>query len=177
MFDVASQGGSVDRPAGGFPSRSILSWVVLGCALLWWPAARAGVLYRCTGVSGEAVFSSSKAGYHGCKAISTYAAPARHKRTPPAARASLTGVTGSVATTARDLTPRGTEATSLTRVRGTVETSAQRIGETPERHASLARYAVRPRPPPNFRWRLRPPERPVNGSIVNRTTRQHRRRR
>ncbi|MFC5526610.1 lytic transglycosylase domain-containing protein [Rhodanobacter ginsengisoli] len=84
------------------------------------------------------MFSSSKAGYHGCKAISTYAAPTRHQRTPPAARASLTGVTGSVATTARDLTSRGNESTSLTRVRGTVETSAQRVGEMPEPQASLA---------------------------------------
>jgi soluble lytic murein transglycosylase-like protein len=138
MFDVANQGGSVDPPAGGFPSRSILSWVVLGCALLWWPAARAGVLYQCTGVSGEAVFSSSKAGYHDCRVISTYATPVPRHLAPPAERAALTGVTGLVVTTARELMPHGTESTSLTGVLGTVETSAQPIGETPGQQMSLA---------------------------------------
>lgn len=138
MFGVANQGGSVDRPAGSFPSHSVLSWVALGCALLWWPAARAGVLYQCTGASREAVFSSSKAGYHGCKVISTYAVPVPRHLAAPAQRVSLTGVTGAVATTARDLMPRGSESTSLTRVRGTVETSAQQVGETQGQHTSLA---------------------------------------
>ncbi|MBQ4856465.1 lytic transglycosylase domain-containing protein [Rhodanobacter sp. B2A1Ga4] len=136
MFGVASQGGSADRPAGGFPLRSILCGVAFGCALLWWPAARAGVLYQCTGTSGEAVFSSSKAGYHGCKAISSYAAPSPRRRAPP--RASLGRVDGSAATTARRLVTDGTEAISLTGVRGTVETSARRIGEVQAEQTSLA---------------------------------------
>ncbi|KZC43121.1 MULTISPECIES: lytic transglycosylase domain-containing protein [Rhodanobacter] len=132
MFGVASQGGSADRPAGGFPTRSILCGIAFGCALLWWPAVRAGVLYQCNGVSGEAVFSSSKAGYRGCKAISSYAAPAPRRRAP------LDKVPGSAAPTARRLAADGAEATSLTGVRGTVETSARRIGEAPAEQVSLA---------------------------------------
>ena len=135
MFAVARHGGSVDRPAGGFPFRSILSGVVLGCALLCGPVVRAGTLYQCTGSSGETVFSSSKAGYHGCKVISSYAAPAPRQvppvpPVPPAARIALTGVSGSVATTARNLAAAGVERTSLTGVRGTVESSAQRVSLT-----------------------------------------------
>ncbi|MHB1057596.1 MAG: lytic transglycosylase domain-containing protein [Rhodanobacter sp.] len=140
MFDVASHGGSVDRPAGGFPSRSILCGVAFGCALLWWSPARAGTLYQCTGSSGETVFSSSRAGYHGCKAISSYAAraPVARRPAPPPPRVSLTGVAGSVRTTARSLAADGARATSLTGVRGSVETSAQRIGEPPVPRTSLA---------------------------------------
>jgi len=137
MFGVASHGGSADRPAGGFPLRSILCGVAFVCALLWWPAARAGVLYQCAGASGETVFSSSKVGYHRCKAISSYAAPTSRRRAP-SPQASLTRVTGSVATTARNLSADGTESTSLTGVRGTVETSALRIGEAQAEQTSLA---------------------------------------
>ena len=137
MFDVANHGGSVDRSVGSFPLRSILCGVAFGCALLWWPTARAGVLYQCTGASGETVFSSSKVGYHGCKAISSYAAPTSRRRAPPP-RVSLTGVTGSVATTARNLAAGGTGSISLTGVRGTVETSARRIGEAQAEQTSLA---------------------------------------
>ncbi|TPG47859.1 lytic transglycosylase domain-containing protein [Rhodanobacter glycinis] len=137
MFDVARHGGSVD-PAGSFPLRSILSWVALGCALLWWPTAHAGTMYQCTGSSGEAVFSSSKAGYHGCKAISTYAAPVPRRLALPPPSVSLTGVTGSVVTTAHNLAAGGVEPTSLIGVRGMVETSAQRIGQTQMQRVSLA---------------------------------------
>jgi hypothetical protein len=137
MFGVASHGGSVDRFAGGFPFRSILSWVALGCALLWWPTVRAGTLYQCTGSSGETVFSSSKAGYHGCKVISTYAAPAP-RRQVPLPRVSLIGVTSSVMTTARSLAADGVESTSLAGVRGTVETSARRIDQAQVPRVSLA---------------------------------------
>jgi hypothetical protein len=141
MFDVACHGGSVDRPAGGFPIRSILSWVALGCALLWWPTARAGTLYQCTGSSGETVFSSSKAGYRGCKVISNYAESVPRRQTPlpsPAARISLTGVSGSVATTARNLAADGLEPTSLVNVQGSVMTSAHGLGEANVQRASLA---------------------------------------
>lgn len=137
MFGVASHGGSVDRPAGGFPLRSILCGIAFGCALLWWPSARAGVLYQCTGASGETVFSSSKAGYRGCRVISSYAAPSPRRRAPPA-RTALGRVAGSAATTARSLAADAGEAASLTGVRGSVETSAQRIGGTPAEQTSLA---------------------------------------
>lgn len=137
MFDVARHGGSVD-PAGSFPFRSILSGVALGCALLWWPTARAGTMYQCTGSSGEAVFSSSKANYRGCKAISTYAAPAARRVALPPPPVSLTAVTGSVVTTARHLAADGAVPTSLTGVRGMVETSARRIGPAQLQPVSLA---------------------------------------
>ncbi|EIL96870.1 lytic transglycosylase domain-containing protein [Rhodanobacter thiooxydans] len=106
--------------------------------MLWWPAARAGVLYQCTGASGEAVFSSSKAGYRSCKAISSYAAPAPAPRRRALPRATVDKVAGSAATTARRLAADGAEVTSLTGVRGTVETSAHRIGEAPVKQASPA---------------------------------------
>ncbi|OOG54435.1 lytic transglycosylase domain-containing protein [Rhodanobacter sp. C03] len=142
MFDVANHGGSVDRPAGGFPLRSILSRVVLGCALLWagcWcTGARAGTLYQCTGASGEVAYSSSKAGYHGCRAISSYVAPTPRRQVPPVRVTSLNGVTGSVETTAHNLGADGAEPTSLANVQGRVATSAREIGEAKVQRASLA---------------------------------------
>ena len=137
MSDIARHGGSVD-PAGGFPWRSILSGIALGCALLWWPTAHAGTMYRCTGSSGEAVFSSSKTGYHGCKAISTYAAAVPRRVALPPAPVLLTAVTGSVTTTARALAADGAAPIALTGVRGTVETSAQRFGSAQVQRVSLA---------------------------------------
>ena len=142
MFDVASHGGSVDRSAGGFPIRSILLRVGLGCALLWagcWCAsAHAGTLYQCTGASGEVAFSSSKVGYHGCKAISTYAAPVPRRQELPPPRTSLIGVTGSVETTARSLAADGTRPTSLANVQGSVKTSARALGVASVQRVSLA---------------------------------------
>lgn len=138
MFGVASQGGSADRPAGGFPTRSILCGIAFGCALLWWPAARAGTLYQCAGASGEAVYSSSKVGYHGCKAIGGYAAPASRRRAAPP-RAALNRVAGTVQTTATPLQAQATGVASLAGVRGAVvETSARRLDAQPPGRASLA---------------------------------------
>ncbi len=163
MFDVASHGGSVDRRAGGFPIHSILFRVVLGCVLLagllWLPTAWAGTLYHCTGSSGEAVFSSSKAGYHGCKVISSYGTPPPRNKAP-APPVSLTQVTGSVMTTAHDLNGDhlkadggGAERSSLAGVQGSVATSAQRT----RRGVGAARFfgrrcRVRSKPPRSFRW-------------------------
>jgi hypothetical protein len=141
MFDVAKHGGSVDRPAGSFPLRSILFGIVLGCVLLWGAAARAGTLYQCTGSSGETVFSSSKAGYRGCKAISSYTVPApRHQAlpSPPSARIALMGVSGSVTTTAHSLATEGAEPASLANVQGSAETGARGLGEAKVQHAALA---------------------------------------
>ena len=135
MSDVPRHGGSVE-PSASFPFRSILAGVALGCALLWWSAAHAGTLYQCTGTSGETVFSSSKAGYHRCKAISSYAAPAPRRPAAVPAKVSLTGVTGSVATSARDLAA-GVAVTSLTGVRGSVESSALRIGDVQVQRSSI----------------------------------------
>ncbi len=84
----------------------------------------AGTLYHCTGSQGEAVYSSSTAGYRHCRRISSYAsAPVFHAAPPP--RVSLTGVTGSVSTTARDLSAVSVPRISLVNVQGSVTTTAQ----------------------------------------------------
>jgi Transglycosylase SLT domain len=166
MFDVASHGGSVDRPAGGFPIHSILFRVVLGCVLLagllWLSTARAGTLYHCTGSSGEAVFSSSAVGYRDCTKISSYGSTAPRNKAP-AVPVSLTQVTGSATTTAHDLnghdlnghdlnghdlsgdSPKtdgaragAAERSSLAGVQGSVETSARRLDAASVPHVSLA---------------------------------------
>ncbi len=138
MSDVACHGGSVDQAARGFPSRSILIWIGLACASLWCSAASAGILYRCTGASGEAVFSSSRAGYHGCKAISTYATSPPRRRAVKSAPTSLSGVSGSVTTSAYSLMAYGARPTSLGAVRATVETSAKQVGQATVQRVSLA---------------------------------------
>ncbi|QRP62963.1 lytic transglycosylase domain-containing protein [Rhodanobacter sp. FDAARGOS 1247] len=138
MFDVAGHGGSVGRLLRGFPLRTIPCGVALACGLLWWPSARAGVLYQCTGANGETVYSSSKVGYHGCRAISSYAAPAFRRKPAPRPRVSLTGVSSAVTTSARKLVDGSVEAAALTDVQGTVETSATPIGPAPAGKVSLA---------------------------------------
>jgi soluble lytic murein transglycosylase-like protein len=123
MFAVARQGESAGVASAAFPGWSILYRVALACALLagvlWLPAARAGALYQCTGAGGETVFSSTTAGYSGCRKVASYADPPR--RTSPArARkpvVSLAGVRGSVQTTARRV--------SLVGVEGAVDTTAR----------------------------------------------------
>ncbi len=144
MFDVAKHGGSVDRPAGGFPLSLILLGLILAgvvlCCALWSPVARAGALYQCIGASGEAVFSSSKAGYHDCKVISTYAEPVprRLPSRPPPPKPSLTGVTGSVETNAWKLAVDGSITIALDRVVGSVESSGRRLGDAQMRRESMA---------------------------------------
>jgi soluble lytic murein transglycosylase-like protein len=141
MLDVANHRGSVERSSRhGFPKHSILQRIVLGCALLagWCciPTARAGVLYRCTGVHGEAVYSSSAVGYKGCRKISTFNKPGPHRRAVPP-RTSLTGVSGSVVTTARTLGAVGTPV-SLAGVQADVETSARALGSPQSQQPSFA---------------------------------------
>jgi soluble lytic murein transglycosylase-like protein len=141
MFDVAAHGGSVDRSVGGFPIHSILSRIGLACVLfsgcLCWPAAQAGTLYHCTGISGEAVFSSSVTGYHGCQKISSHDMPApRHPMLPRPV--SLTQVASAVATTARPLGADVAEPASLTGVQGAVGTSARALGELQVQRVSFA---------------------------------------
>lgn len=139
MFDVAGHGGSVDRSTRGFPFRSILCGVALACALLLcWPAARAGSLYKCTGASGEMVFSSSRAGYRGCHVISNYVAPAMHRDVSTAPRAALNRVSGSVQTSGRDLAADGVISTSLANVQGAAETSARALAMADVQRPSLA---------------------------------------
>src|SRR6185312_14842206 len=131
MSGAASHRGSVDRPARSFPSRPILAGVVLLAACLYGGAARAGTLYQCTGSSGETVYSSSRAGYRACHAISSYAEPKARVRTRPRERTSLTGVAGTVATTARSLFADGSQPVSLAGVRGSVATTPRAADAMP----------------------------------------------
>jgi soluble lytic murein transglycosylase-like protein len=106
------------------------------CGAFWLPGATAGALYRCTGSGGEAVFSSSTAGYHGCKRISTFGATPSRKT--PVRRASLARADGSVTTTARSLAADGAEPVSLANVRGSAQTTATPMDAPSVRRASLA---------------------------------------
>src|SRR6185437_7011478 len=139
MSGAASHRGSVDRPARCFPSRPILAGVALLAAGVYGGAARAGTLYQCTGSSGETVYSSSRAGYRACHPISSYAEPKARSRPRPSERTSLTGVTGTVATTARSLFADGLQPVSLAGVRGSVATTARAVDAMPAPQVSLAR--------------------------------------
>ena len=98
-----------------------------GCALLTGlvlPAAsHASALYRCTGSSGETVFSSSTAGYQGCSRIANAPEPVRRKPAPKIAAPSLTSVKGSATSTAAPVT--APPITSLAWVQGSVQTTAR----------------------------------------------------
>ena len=99
---------------------------VLACALFSAARpARAGVLYRCAGAQGEAVFSSSKAGYRDCRQVAAFTAPVSHagpRRMASKEIASLAWVTGWVETSAKPISPI---VVSLDRVEAGVETTAQ----------------------------------------------------
>jgi soluble lytic murein transglycosylase-like protein len=138
MSGAASYRGGVNRPSRCFPLRPILAVVALAAAWLCLAPAHAGTLYQCTGASGEAVFSSSRVGYHGCRAISTYAEPARRQRPAPLERSSLAGVTAMATTSARSLRSDGANPTTLDSVSGGVSTSAQPIGLLQQQRESLA---------------------------------------
>ncbi len=141
MCDVASHGGSVDRFDGGFPIRAILLRIACACALLaallGGSGVHAGALYHCAGAHGETVFSSSVAGYRGCRRIGGFDTRAPSRRPP--SRVSLTGVSGTVTTTARLLgVEQGAGPASLTRVQGSVETTAHPPGAVLAQRVSLA---------------------------------------
>ena len=138
MSGAASYGGSVDRPVRGFPSHPILAGVALLAACVFCHVAQAGTLYQCTGSSGEPVYSSSRAGYHGCRSISSYPDSPAPGRAAPVARISLSGVTSTVGTTARSLFADGDLPVSLDGVRGSVFTAAQTVGTARIERASLA---------------------------------------
>jgi soluble lytic murein transglycosylase-like protein len=122
MSDAERHQGSAGLPgAGSPPTRTIPARIALGRALLaaalWLPKAHAGTLYRCTGSSGEAVFTSSTAGYRGCRKLGSYGAPMR--RAPVA---SLQDVRGAVVGTRSQA---AAAATLLSTVRGSVLTTAK----------------------------------------------------
>lgn len=138
MSGTASYGGSVDRPVRGFPSHPILAGVVLLAACAFGPMAHAGTLYQCTGSSGETVYSSSRAGYRGCRPISSYAESTPVRRPVPLLRTSLSGVTGAVTTTARSVSADGALAVSFDGVRGSVTTAGQILGGAQVQRTSFA---------------------------------------
>ncbi|MBA2077908.1 lytic transglycosylase domain-containing protein [Rhodanobacter sp. PCA2] len=120
MSDAVRHRGSAGRLRARSPSfatipRGIALAGVLLAGLLWWPAARAGELYRCTGATGETVFTGSTAGYQACHKLGSYGAPARR-----AAKASLQQVRGAVVGTRP-----GAEAASLAAVQGGVLSTAK----------------------------------------------------
>lgn len=108
-------------------SRPGVSWLgrvcVLLAALLCWPTAHAGALYRCTGSSGELVYSSSPSGYRHCRQEGMFRDEhaARGLRVAPS---SLAAVTGSVETSASKVEPSPDAVASLLGVQAAVETSA-----------------------------------------------------
>lgn len=114
----------------------------------------ADTLYRCTGSSGEAVFSSKAAGYRDCHRIGSYAAPRAvvARRAPPVVQGRFAGVFATVTTTAQkvtDLQPaelrRAATAqrarSAFADVQASVQTSAQAL---PDRLAAA--------PAPSGRW-------------------------
>lgn len=89
MVTAARPGERGGRRARIFPSvstrlRAVAGALVLLLALAHAPVAQAGSLYRCTGSRGEAVFSSSRAGYHGCRRIRIETAPQVQAAAPAA---------------------------------------------------------------------------------------------
>jgi hypothetical protein len=117
MLDDATTGDCAGRPARRHPARrhplrrAARACVWLAAAVV--APAHAGALYRCTGASGETVFTGSTAGFAGCKRIGSTPAPRPPRPALPAAApaaalaASLplaaspvtfAGVTGSVVT-------------------------------------------------------------------------------
>ena len=124
MSAVARQGESVGL-FRAFPVNRILPRIALACVLLaglaWFPAAHAGTLYRCAGAHGEAVFSSSTAGYSGCHKLGSYANTVRRPINAPARPAprvaSLSAVHGWAQTSGRQV--------SVADVTGTVQTTAR----------------------------------------------------
>lgn len=95
MVDTARHRERVGCSGGSSPPlRTILARIAHGCALLavalWLPRAHAGSLYRCTGASGETVFTGSPVGYRACHKLGDYAAPAR--RESPASLKNVRGV-------------------------------------------------------------------------------------
>lgn len=122
--------------------RLIVLRVALACTvfltLLWWPTARAGSLYHCTGASGETVFSSTATGYRGCKKIATFAsAPSVARQKTRNLPTSLNLVSGSVTTSARSMAANGADPVSFDRAVAGVESGTRFDGAMTAQRASL----------------------------------------
>jgi hypothetical protein len=109
-----------------------LQRLAAGCALLLAllglpSVGHAGALYRCTGTSGEVVFSSSAAGYQGCSKIAGAPEPVRRKVTPKVSAPAFSGVQASARTSAAKAPLAAPPVTSLAWVQDSVETTARRV--------------------------------------------------
>ena len=139
MFAAVRQGGGAGPRATRLPMLLLIlfQWV-FGCLLfMLFAPAHAGALYRCAGVQGEVVFSSSTVGYHDCKQLGSYAsAPARSTHATKEVT-SLAWVTGWVDTTAQPIRPI---VVSLDRVEGGVETSARLAPATPPMNGKAGQW-------------------------------------
>lgn len=136
MCAALCQGGSVDR---GFPCRPILLWVALAlasvAALLTTHPAQAEAMYRCTGSSGEAVFTSHKVGYRACHRIGSYAstprpAPVRRRKAAAAKPVRFDAVQSSVVTTAQvlsDVPVRRQKLSPFADVQSSVQTTGKAL--------------------------------------------------
>ena len=113
---------------GAASIRRLLAVVALLAGVLSLPV-HAGALYRCSGSSGEVVFSSSTAGYQGCSRIAGAPDPVRRK---PAPAASLATVKGSAETSASKVaaTP-APQPPSVAWVEDSVVTSARVVSPKP----------------------------------------------
>ncbi|MBU6247866.1 MAG: lytic transglycosylase domain-containing protein [Xanthomonadaceae bacterium] len=138
MTAASCPGGGAGRFACSAPSRSILSGIGLACALLLAALlplrAHAEAMYRCTGSSGEAVFTSKPVGYRGCHRIGSFAVPSRRAarhRVPPAVRASFDGVTASVDTSAQIVSVPSPPRRAFADVQASVQTTARALADLP----------------------------------------------
>ena len=127
MFTAVRQRGGGGPRGTRLSTRLTLALLVLlgGSLLLAARPVQAGALYRCTGSQGEAVFTSSKAGYQECKQVASFPAPAAHagpRRVMSSQVSSLAWVSGWVETTARPVAPI---IVSLDRVTAEVTTTAR----------------------------------------------------
>jgi hypothetical protein len=135
-----------ERSGAHSRSKRLFAAALIGC-LLWtggcffrqaFSLAYAGSLYHCTGVNGEAVFSSTTAGYRGCKKIATFAsAPSTTHPKIKNLLASLNLVSGSVTTTARSIAADGIDPVSFDRVVAGVEFVGPTAGDMTAQRANL----------------------------------------
>jgi hypothetical protein len=103
--------------------------------VLWPACGHAESMYRCTGSTGEAVFTNKTAGYKHCHRIGSYAAPARKVRhgATPMVRASFEGVTASVDTTGTVVSGRERMHRAFADVQASVTTTGRAIADLPAR--------------------------------------------
>ncbi|HEX5305420.1 MAG TPA: lytic transglycosylase domain-containing protein [Dyella sp.] len=142
--------GSVGQSGCRFPCPSILPWIAVVCAfvaLLLVPReVRAEAMYRCTGTTGETVYTSNKAGFSDCHRIGSYAAPRRVAPPPrpaPKMRDAFAGVVASVDTTATALAGLPPPRRLFVGVQASVETSATALPDAPVAHGVQGQWGYR----------------------------------